>query len=416
MQTYADKKKVAQDRDITPEQMLRMSGAGTPQPMEESLRAKFEPAFGADFSNVRISRGHIPQELGVEAVAKGTNILLDSSAGMDVLGHELAHVVQQAQGRVAPGAFPEVYHPGLEQEADRMGARAAAGERAALPGAPAGEGLMSIAPMSDASAPAQCKSRAQKARERRAKRELSGLRKEFAARKKAFNRDPNGYSGGDENWRIKLDETLNTDGIGDLQMIGSLVSSSESQHAVMRRGNQFFSQHPDYAEDGLARDMVRFLGNSGPDQYGNIEDEEMDTTYQEIRKAEKGDAGAAQSLAGRFQASVASMREQMAPLLERHNEPITSPEEVFMRMHQMQEIFKKNQSTANIGNMLSQSGLVDTNSGSLAEDLHYSNGISDYVRGNLNAGRRNVESQEGKKDWSVILPFEEFMRRKGYMA
>lgn len=416
MQTYADKKKVAQDRDITPEQMLRMSGAGTPQPMEESLRAKFEPAFGADFSNVRISRGHIPQELGVEAVAKGTNILLDSSAGMDVLGHELAHVVQQAQGRVAPGAFPEVYHPGLEQEADRMGARAAAGERAALPGAPAGEGLMSISPMSDASAPAQCKSRAQKARERRAKRELAGVKKEYAARKKAFNRDPVGYSGGDKNWQEKLDIVLNTNNTGDLYEINGLASTSEEQHEAMRWGNRLFDQHPGYLKTKLTRDLVRFMGNNGYEQYKNIGDDEMDAAYQEIQGAEKGDAGAAQSLAGRFQASVANLREQMAPLMERHNEPITSREEVLMRIHQMQEVYKKIQPTSYVADLLRSGGLVDTNSGSLAEDLHYTRGLSTYMKDNLLEGRRTVADQEGKKDWSVILPFEEFMRRNGHMA
>ena len=112
MQTYQTKRK-APDRAVPPVQeaapskseMLHLSGAGAPQPMSPALREKFEPGFSADFSNIRISRGHIPEELGVQAVAQGTDILLDQSAGMDVLGHELAHVVQQAQGRVVFTGF-----------------------------------------------------------------------------------------------------------------------------------------------------------------------------------------------------------------------------------------------------------------------------------------------------------------------
>ena len=167
MYTYMNKRK-ASDRAVSPtkgpapnarnaissrSELLHLSGAGAPQPMSPQLREKFEPGFSADFSNIRISRGYIPESLGVQAVAQGTDILLDHRAGMDVLGHELAHVVQQAQGRVADG-FPVVENAALEHEADVMGQRAASG-------LPAREGLggetMAIAPMSAASAPAQCK-------------------------------------------------------------------------------------------------------------------------------------------------------------------------------------------------------------------------------------------------------------------
>lgn len=173
MQTYLNKRK-AQDRAASPAQeqapsrseMLHLSGAGAPQPMSPQLREKFEPGFGADFSNIRISRGHIPDEMGVQAVAQGTDILLDERAGMDVLGHELAHVVQQAQGRV-DGGYPVVENAALEQEADAMGQRVASGLTAqAGPQNGFGGEIMSIAPMSSASAPAQCKSREEKAREK----------------------------------------------------------------------------------------------------------------------------------------------------------------------------------------------------------------------------------------------------------
>lgn len=161
MQLYESKRKApaskatAQEpKAVSRSQMLRLSGAGEPQPMSPALRERFEPGFAADFSNIRISRGRIPEEMGVQAVAQGTDILLDSRAGMDVLGHELAHVVQQAQGRVA-GGYPVVENAALEHEADVMGQRAAAGLEAQVGGF--GGETLSIAPMSGASAPAQCK-------------------------------------------------------------------------------------------------------------------------------------------------------------------------------------------------------------------------------------------------------------------
>lgn len=176
MQTYQTRRKTpgrgavpGKGQDISKSEMLHLSGAGAPQPMSPALREKFEPGFQADFSNIRISRGHIPEEMGVQAVAQGTDILLDQSAGMDVLGHELAHVVQQAQGRV-DGGYPVVENAALEHEADVMGARVASGLTAQA-GTQNGFGgeMMSIAPMSSASAPAQCKSKEEKAAEKAAK-------------------------------------------------------------------------------------------------------------------------------------------------------------------------------------------------------------------------------------------------------
>ena len=174
MQTYLNKRKTpersappVQEETPSRSELLHQSGAGAPQPISPQLREKFEPGFGADFSNIRISRGHIPEELGVQAVAQGTDILLDESAGMDVLGHELAHVVQQAQGRVA-GGYPVVENAALEHEADVMGERVSSGLTAqAGPQNGFGGGeMLSISPMSSASAPAQCKSRQEKKEEK----------------------------------------------------------------------------------------------------------------------------------------------------------------------------------------------------------------------------------------------------------
>lgn len=191
-QTYTSKKRApaAQPQTaggagtMSANELLHRAGVGAPQPMSAALREKFEPGFGADFSHVRISRGHIPEELGVQAVARGTDILLDSRAGMDVLGHELAHVVQQAKGQVQ-GGFPVVHDPALEHQADVMGARAAAGQWAmgeGMTGLGGGE-RMSIAPMSGAQAPAQCKSRAEKKAEKAAAQAAKEQRQRLATEK-----------------------------------------------------------------------------------------------------------------------------------------------------------------------------------------------------------------------------------------
>jgi Domain of unknown function (DUF4157) len=124
---------------------------GAPAPdrgtgMPAAVQAKMERAFGADFSAVRIHDGTDAQAAGALAYAQGTDIHFapgqydpHSPRGQELLGHELAHVVQQAQGRVrapAQGKGLAVNSdPALEREADRMGERAARGE--VMDGAPA---------------------------------------------------------------------------------------------------------------------------------------------------------------------------------------------------------------------------------------------------------------------------------------
>ncbi len=123
------------------------SGGG--QALPDDVRVKMELAFGADFSAVRIHEGGHAASLGALAYAQGSELHFapgqyqpHSEAGQELLGHELAHVVQQAQGRVqstaqAKGAAIND-DAGLEREADELGARAARGEAAtAVASAPA---------------------------------------------------------------------------------------------------------------------------------------------------------------------------------------------------------------------------------------------------------------------------------------
>lgn len=127
-----------------PEPVATAGGsAGVPLPPD--VRAEMESAFGADFSAVRIHVDDEAERVGAEAFTQGTDIHFapglydpESAAGRELLGHELAHVVQQSQGRVAEGddvaGLPVNDDAALEAEADQHGGAAARGETIAAPG------------------------------------------------------------------------------------------------------------------------------------------------------------------------------------------------------------------------------------------------------------------------------------------
>ncbi len=125
----------------------RSSGAG--EALSSGVRTRFESAFGADFSDVRVHRGSAQASgIGAAAFARGTDIHFapgrfdtDSSNGLAILGHELTHIVQQRAGRVAvpqgKGTHINVERT-LEAEADLLGSRAARGESVQVQGSSAG--------------------------------------------------------------------------------------------------------------------------------------------------------------------------------------------------------------------------------------------------------------------------------------
>jgi hypothetical protein len=119
------------------------TGGGRPLP--QALMARMEAAFGADFSAVRVHEGPQAQRIGAVAFTLGEQLYFapgrfqpDTPAGQRLIGHELAHVIQQRQGRVrAPGpGVAIVQDHALEAEADRLALRALQTPRT-LPGAPA---------------------------------------------------------------------------------------------------------------------------------------------------------------------------------------------------------------------------------------------------------------------------------------
>ena len=106
-------------------------GRGKPLPV--LVQRKMEAAFGTSFADVRIHEGPEAQQLGAQAFTMGSHIYFapgqfnpNSPQGQRLLGHELAHVVQQRAGRVRNpfgGGVAMVRDAVLEAEAARMACR-----------------------------------------------------------------------------------------------------------------------------------------------------------------------------------------------------------------------------------------------------------------------------------------------------
>ena len=113
--------------------------------LPEQVQQKMETAFGEDFSDVRIHEGSQAESIGAVAYTQGNHIHFQpgkydptTTAGQQLLGHELTHVVQQRTGQVgvSQGSSTSInLDPALEGEADSMGAKAAQGKLASVTGA-----------------------------------------------------------------------------------------------------------------------------------------------------------------------------------------------------------------------------------------------------------------------------------------
>ena len=105
--------------------------------MPDEVKTGMEGSFDRDFSHVRVhANSSKAPDVGALAYTQGSDIHFapgqytpDTSSGRQLLGHELAHVVQQSEGRVSPttevNGIPVNDNPALEEEADRLGSRAA---------------------------------------------------------------------------------------------------------------------------------------------------------------------------------------------------------------------------------------------------------------------------------------------------
>lgn len=118
---------------VPPELTLTARGPGLPLPPQ--VQRKMEAAFRTSFSDVRVQIGDQAASIGALAFTCGSTIYFapghydpHGPHGQRLLGHELAHVVQQRSGRVRGPAGPGlaiVLDPALEAEADRLGLQAA---------------------------------------------------------------------------------------------------------------------------------------------------------------------------------------------------------------------------------------------------------------------------------------------------
>jgi hypothetical protein len=84
------------------------TGAQTRE-LPETLRAQLQSKLGRDFSNVRVHTGggaaQACQSMQAKAFVYGSDLFFASdmdTAGAHLLGHELAHVFQQARSRTGP--------------------------------------------------------------------------------------------------------------------------------------------------------------------------------------------------------------------------------------------------------------------------------------------------------------------------
>lgn len=116
-----------------------LAPAGLGRPLPGRVRRPMERAFGVDLGAVRVHEDRRPDAVGALAYTRGNHLHFspgwfqpDDRVGRVLLGHELAHVVQQRAGRVRkPAGGPVNADRALEAEAERMGDQAARGERAA---------------------------------------------------------------------------------------------------------------------------------------------------------------------------------------------------------------------------------------------------------------------------------------------
>jgi hypothetical protein len=122
-----------------------LAGGGSGQGLDEGVRGTMEQSFGADFSSVRVHQDGQAESLGAQAFAQGDDLHFapgkydaSSQSGQALIGHELAHVVQQRAGRVSTGQAKggQVHTDlSLEAEADRAGEAASRGAQVSMAGA-----------------------------------------------------------------------------------------------------------------------------------------------------------------------------------------------------------------------------------------------------------------------------------------
>lgn len=108
-------------------------GGATGQPLPDDILRKLEYVFRADLADIRIHSGPQAGRIGAAAFTCGTDIYFANGryqphtpTGERLLAREVAHAIQQREGRVAnpyPHALAIVEDDSLEAEAEQMARR-----------------------------------------------------------------------------------------------------------------------------------------------------------------------------------------------------------------------------------------------------------------------------------------------------
>jgi hypothetical protein len=127
-----------------PEALVNFGGNGG-QPLPNPVRQQMESFFRSGFGDVRVHLGSQAASIGALAFTHGSNVYFapgqynpNTAQGLQLIGHELAHVVQQRSARVHNpfgSGIAVVDDRNLESEAEQLGQRAAAHQPAAKPAA-----------------------------------------------------------------------------------------------------------------------------------------------------------------------------------------------------------------------------------------------------------------------------------------
>ncbi|HEY1813121.1 MAG TPA: DUF4157 domain-containing protein [Kofleriaceae bacterium] len=117
-----------------PDRLLKVVSkrAGRGDPLEHSVRQKYETRFGVDLGHVRVYTGEFAQEFNKQRNAYAVTIgstgmilmggsaekSMGSAAGQALLAHELTHVAQQAKGLHRKASFGGAMPFAEEHEAE----------------------------------------------------------------------------------------------------------------------------------------------------------------------------------------------------------------------------------------------------------------------------------------------------------
>ena len=114
---------------------LASFGSSPGRSLPDSVKERMETFFRTDFSDVRVHVGPQASSIGALAFTHGSNLYFapgqynpETPQGLQLIGHELTHVVQQRAGRVRNpfgSGVAVVQDTLMEAEADRMGQLAA---------------------------------------------------------------------------------------------------------------------------------------------------------------------------------------------------------------------------------------------------------------------------------------------------